>query len=205
MAGDRITIGITGGIGSGKSIVSRILRCNGFPVFDCDAEAKGIMVRNHDVKDSLISGLGGDIYDPSGELNRQKLASLIFSDSEKRNFVNGIVHKAVRDEINDWRKKIDGYFFIESAILMTGGISSICDYIWLVISPDRVRYERVKKRDNMTFSEISRRMKSQGKEFENIPKQKEVLIENDGQHPLLKYILELTNKYQLQNTYLMPC
>lgn len=205
MAGERITIGITGGIGSGKSIVSRILRCNGFTVFDCDAEAKGIMVRNHEVKDSLISGLGGDIYDPSGELNRQKLASLIFSDSEKRNFVNGIVHKAVIDEINDWRKKIDGYFFIESAILMTGGISSICDYIWLVISPDRVRYERVKKRDNMTFSEISRRMKSQDKEFENIPKQKEVLIKNDGQHPLLQYILELTNKYQLQNTYLMPC
>ena len=92
-------IGITGGIGSGKSVVSRILRCCGFTVYDCDSEAKKLMTCNYMVKDCLINLFGDSVYHPSGELNKTLIADKLFSDNDIRVQVNAIVHRAVRNDI----------------------------------------------------------------------------------------------------------
>ena len=201
-----MTIGITGGIGAGKSVVSRVLRCNGLPVYDCDAEAKRLMVQDESIKESLKNEFGDSIFQENGEIERKKLAAIIFTDSDKRNFVNKIVHEAVRNDIRRRREDIKGYFFIETAIIVTGGIESLCDSIWIVESPVDDRKKRVANRDNMSEKEIELRMQSQDKELQSISETRNIVIlENDDCHPLLATVLKLSDKYKLQNIYTLPC
>lgn len=189
------TICITGGIGAGKSVVSRVLRCNGFSVFDCDSEAKSLMTNDEDVKKALLNTLGIPVYLPDGQLDRKTLSSIIFSDEEKRKVVNQIVHKAVKDKIIYERQKTVGTFFIESAIPVTGGLDILCTNIWIVNSPMEERIKRVEKRDGLSRDEIKKRIASQQKELERIPKEKTIDLINDDTHPLLIKVLNLTNKY----------
>lgn len=200
-----LTIGITGGIGSGKSVVSRVLRCNGFPVYDCDSEAKRIMVRNSNVKDTLKRELGEEIYNYDGQLNRSKLAESLFSDEKIRKFVNGVVHKAVIEDIHKQRKKTVGRFFIESAILASSGIADFCNDIWFVVSPLEIRFERIKKRDDTSIEHIENRIKSQEMEWNLIDKSKILILENDDTHPLLFKILEQTEKINHNLNYTIIC
>ena len=199
------TIGITGGIGSGKSIVARVLRCNGFPVYDCDSEAKHIMNKNVAVKTSLKNRLGDDIYHKNGTLDRKKLSVLLFSNEEVRLYVNSLVHEAVRKDIAEKRNQIHGEFFIESAILATGGISPICDKIWVVTAPEPLRIERVKKRDKLSEQEIIGRIKTQERELALLDSNKEVWLENDDNHAMLSKILIMTNKFNHNQTYNISC
>lgn len=196
-----MTVGITGGIGAGKSVVSRVLRCNGMIVYDCDYEAKKLMVENSEVKKKLIESFGETIYFKTGELNRKLLASIIFSDEEKRNIINKIVHEAVRNNILYVRVKTKNRFFIESAILATGGLEEMCNDIWVVESPIETRVRRVMKRDGVMKMDVIRRMDSQQQELSKLPSEKITVLENDNEHPILKKILKLIYKYNLQNTY----
>ena len=196
----KTTIGITGGIGSGKSVVSRVLRCNGLVVYDCDSEAKIIMVKDKFVKESLIKKLGKDIYTSSGELNRGKLANIIFTDSALRTYVNSIVHEAVRKDIEEKRKRHEGKFFIESAILASSGLVTMCNTVWLVTAPLEERINRVMKRDKSEFASVMQRVSSQEKEMESLPDEKVVIIDNDCHSALLPEIFKLINK-QIHNTY----
>ena len=199
------TIGITGGIGSGKSVVSRVLRCNGFPVMDCDAEAKYLMSSDERIRKSLQTRLGKDIYLESGQLNRSKLAALLFTNNEIRQFVNNIVHEAVRFSIRKKRKETQGYLFIESAILASGGIVEMCDQIWIIRAPENIRIERIKKRDNLTIEEIHKRMETQKSELDFLDPAKTIWLENNDQEPLLVEILSLTDKLIKNQTYLLTC
>ncbi|MCH5227895.1 MAG: dephospho-CoA kinase [Muribaculaceae bacterium] len=199
------TIGITGGIGAGKSVVSRVLRCNGFKVYDCDSQAKNLMVSNPEVKEKLIEKLGKDIYQSDGRINKEKLAFLLFSDSGTREYVNLVVHSAVREDIEKCRKKERGYFFIEAAILATGGIAPMCNSIWVVEAPEPERIKRVEIRDNMDSTDIKRRIQSQQDELKLLSGFNTVVLENDGKHPLVIEILKLTDKLNQQQTYFIPC
>lgn len=192
------TVGITGGIGSGKSVVSRILRCNGFEVYDCDSEAKFLMANDSKIKESLQNELGEEIYNKRGDINKKKLSSLIFSDKKIRDFVNSIVHKAVKEDILRRIKKSNGNFFFESAILFSSGLDQYCSSIWVIESPLKERIERVLKRDNLSISEIEKRIKSQENEFPEKDINKEIIIRNDDRHPMLSVILKLTNKFNNQ-------
>ena len=202
---DQTTIGITGGIGSGKSVVSRILRCNGFVVFDCDYEAKKIMIQNPEVKKKLTSAFGIDVYLPSGEIDRQRMAQLIFNNSSKREIVNSIVHEAVKKEILNLRKITRSEFFIESAILASSGIESYCNKIWIVTTSEKERIQRVIKRDGLTEKEVLKRIESQKKELTFLPKCKITYFENDDEHPMLIKVLQQTDKFYLQTSYLLSC
>lgn len=186
-----ITIGITGGIGSGKSVVSRILRCNGFYVYDCDTEAKRLMIENLEVKNALIDNFGNQIYTSEGNLNRQYLSTLIFENENMRGIVNGIVHKAVRDDIKRKRELINGFLFIESAIINTGGLDKYCNRIWLVESDHQERISRLKQRDGLSHEEVLSRIKSQEREFENIPSEKLISIKNDSENSIILKIIGL--------------
>lgn len=199
------TIGITGGIGAGKSVVSRILRCNGFYVYDCDYEAKLIMVNDSKVKDALIHRLGEDVYYQDGEINRGKLAQEIFSHEDVRLYVNGVVHKAVRTDIEKKRMKVDGYFFIESAIIATGGLMSLCNQIWLVTAPLEERIKRVIQRDSTDLDSVKKRMESQTHEISLLDSEKTVVLENDNYCSLLPEVLEMTNKLTNQQIYSISC
>ena len=198
------TIGITGGIGSGKSVVSRILRCNGYTVYDCDTEAKYLMNHNQDIKILLEEKLGKDIYH-NGELNRRKLSQELFCNNLIRDYVNEVVHKEVRKDILQKRDETKGLFFIESAIISTGGIAEKCNEIWIVTSPYELRIQRVKTRDNFSEEEIIRRIESQKGELEALDKRKVIFIENDEYHPILSEILFLINKNIHNQTYKIIC
>ena len=205
MENKKSTIGITGGIGSGKSVVSRVLRCNGFPVYDCDFEAKYIMVTDPEVKQSLIKRLGKDIYETDGSLNRRKLSSLLFKDNEVRNYVNGIVHSAVREDIKRKRSFITGKFFIESAIIVTGGLEPLCNEIWIINAPLEKRIERVIKRDNTDRKSVEERINTQQAELTLIKNTKIIELQNNDFTPLLPLILKLTHKFNNHKTYSISC
>ena len=199
------TIGITGGIGAGKSVVSRVLRCNGFFVYDCDSEAKIIMVKDSRVKNALIKELGEGIYLNNGDLNREKLAASIFGDKDLRQFVNGIVHSAVREDIRKEKESHNGLFFIESAILATGKIAEMCDQIWVITAPIDKRLRRVMERDGSDEASVWKRMESQEMEISLLDRYNLTIIENDNTHPVLPVVLKKTDKFINYQEYQLSC
>lgn len=196
---ENLCVGITGGIGSGKSVVSRILRCNGFTVYDCDSEAKKLMRNDRQLKGSLIKVAGENIYDKSGELDRFLLAAKIFSDNELRKKVNSLVHEAVREDLS--KRKKGGIFFVESAILATGGIVPMCDMVWIVEAPDKLKMERIERRDNLSEEMILKRMKTQEREILLIPEFKRRIIRNDDKSSLINGIIGLLDELKSENNY----
>lgn len=205
MSQENKTIGITGGIGSGKSVVARILRCNGFVVYDCDREAKRIMKCDRKVIESLVSRFGDDIYHTDGALNKNRLAAEMFSNQETREFVNLTVHSAVRNHIKETRESVKGIFFIESAIIATGGLVPICDEIWIVTADHETRIKRVKERDKLSKDEILKRIETQEKEKELLDHEKIIFIENDFNSTLLLPVLKLTDRNLKYQTYKISC
>ena len=196
-------IGITGSIGSGKSVVSRILRCNGFHVYDCDYEAKQLMVTSPQIREALIDCAGEETYHPDGTLNRYYLASCIFSDDSLRLRVNKIVHSAVRESLgysfSSLKPKLANSkttfqpYFIESAILATAELVGFCDSIWLIDAPRKVKIKRVMHRDNLSEEDVIVRLNVQAEELSLLPFSKTTTIINDGYTSLLATVFGLLN------------
>lgn len=177
------SIGITGGIGAGKSVVSRLLRLRGYPVFDCDTEARRLMEDDDELKRSLTRLLGNEAYS-DGRLNREYVAAKIFPDHALRSEVNRLVHASVREAYSVFMKKREGSVFIESAILATGGLIPMVDEIWLVDAPKPVRRKRVAQRNGLSEDSIEARMVAQEREFDSLPKERTHIIDNDGEASL---------------------
>ena len=196
MRGKRL-IGITGGIGAGKSVVSRILRHRGYPVYDCDSEAKRLMDTDAEVISGLKSLLGDWIYSADGKLDRGEMSRRLFSDDEIRRGVNGIVHSAVRRDLMRWTGMQQRYpAFVESAILSTSRLDEDCDEVWLVDAPEDVRIRRVKERNGFEEGAIRRRIASQSQEFGQLPKERLSVLDNGGEVSLLRQIDSLLEKYK---------
>jgi len=196
MRGKRL-IGITGGIGAGKSVVSRILRHRGYPVYDCDSEAKRLMDTDAEVISGLKSLLGDSIYSADGKLDRGEMSRRLFSDDEIRRGVNGIVHSAVRRDLMRWTGMQQRYpAFVESAILSTSRLDEDCDEVWLVDAPEDVRIRRVKERNGLEEGAIRRRIASQSQEFCQLPKERLSVLDNGGEVSLLRQIDSLLEKYK---------
>ena len=156
-----IKIGITGGIGSGKSIVSRLLTLTGIPVYQTDTEAKRLMLSDTGIREGLTALAGNEVYNEKG-LNKAFLASYIFGHPEHLKQVNAIVHPRVRDDFRLWagkaRQKIVA---MESAILLEAGFTNEVDKIVMVYAPSEVRIARAIRRDSATRKEVERRIQSQ--------------------------------------------
>ncbi|MCK9156903.1 MAG: dephospho-CoA kinase [Paludibacteraceae bacterium] len=157
-----IKIAITGGIGSGKSVVSSVLRLMGIPVYDADSESKSLLVRNKKVKSQLISLLGNEIYDETGALNRSKMSSMIFNDKDLLAKVNAIIHPAVRLDFDEWvkRQKTNVVAF-ESALVYESNLASYFDGVLMVCAPLETRIERAIQRDSSTRELICSRINNQ--------------------------------------------
>ena len=176
-----LKIGITGGIGSGKTTVCEIFKLLGIPVFHADAEARNLQNNDLQVKKSLKELLGEKIYNQKGELDRTSLARIIFNDPILLNKVNSIIHPAVRRQFMLWCDihTKEPYLLYEAAILLESGHSSDFDKNILVYSDESIRIERVVKRDHTTEALVKQRIKNQMPDIQKI-KLVDYTIENNN-------------------------
>ncbi|MBN2598553.1 dephospho-CoA kinase [Labilibaculum sp.] len=175
-----LKIGLTGGIGSGKSIVGRAFEMMGVPVYIADVEAKKLMISDAGLRSSLVSRFGDQIYDSNFNLNRKLLAEIIFNDSEALKDINSIVHPAVRNDFIRWCEQYSKkpYVIQESAIIFDSGLYKSFDKIITVAAEEEIRIQRVIQRDLISRELIMERMRSQLPESIRIEKADFVIYNN---------------------------
>lgn len=166
-------IGITGGIGSGKSFVCNMLREQGFKVYDCDTAAKRIMRQSADVRLALTSLIGHDAYDGT-EPNKARIAAFILSSESNAAMVNAIVHPAVAKDFQE-----SGIDFMECALLFQSGFDALVDKKVCVTAPLETRIERIMKRDSIPYEKAMEWIKCQMPQ-EEMAERSDVVIINDG-------------------------
>lgn len=189
------TIGITGGIGSGKSMVSALLRVYGVPVYDADHESKRLLVTSPTIRRGLISLLGPDIYRPDGTLDRARMAALIFADADLLARVNAIIHPAVGDDFDAWRKRLTvPLCAMESAILFESGFDRWANVRLTVYAPEAIRLQRVMARDGAAEADVRRRMQSQWTD-ERKAALSDAVITNDGLSALIPQVEAFLNRW----------
>lgn len=153
-----IVVGLTGGIGSGKTTILQMFEAVGVTTYIADIQAKKLMNNSLELRTKIIDVFGDSAYE-NGKLNRSYLAQVVFNDAEKLKTLNSLVHPAVRKDFKNFVSKSKGeYVLYESAILLQSGGEELCDYIILVQAPLELRIERVMKRDNSEEVEIRKRM-----------------------------------------------
>lgn len=154
-------VGITGGIGSGKSTVCRLFEQNGIAVYDSDARAKALMAESATLREQLVAAFGAECYNDQG-LNRAYLAGRVFGDEVELRRLNGIVHPAVKDDFRRWADAQRGaYVVLESAILFESGFDAEVDTTLAVMAPMEERLRRTAERDGTDMEAIKRRMEHQ--------------------------------------------
>ena len=154
-------VGITGGIGSGKSTVCRLFAARGVAVYDCDAAAKRLMAEDEALKGAIVARFGEACY-CDGMLNRSYLAEQIFGSDEAREALNGLVHPAVIADFERWAEEQAGeYVVLESAILFEAGLEKHLDCVVAILAPKPLRLERAMKRDDARREQIEARMATQ--------------------------------------------
>lgn len=190
-----LKIGITGGIGVGKSVVTKIFKVLGIPTYDADKEAKDIMIKNDAVRDALISAFGSEVYFEDGSLNREWLGKRVFSNSVELKKLNAIVHPAVIQDADDWaNSQTSTYSVKEAALLFESGSYKKLDINILVVSPLELRIKRVMERDRVDREEVLRRISKQMPEEEK-QKLADYLIYNDDEHSLIDQVIDLHQKF----------
>lgn len=184
-------IGITGGIGSGKSVISRILKIMHYPVYDSDYWAKFLMNNDKTIYKALTDKFGPETYSSEG-INRPFLAQLIFNNKENLTFVNSIVHPAVSNHFLQWaEEQQSSIVFIESAILFSSGLNKIIDKTIYVDAPQEIRLQRAILRDNATTEAISARIKNQINGDEYARTHSDYIINNDNTSLLIPQIISI--------------
>jgi len=186
-----IRLGITGGIGSGKSVVSRLLNTFQIPVYDSDSISKYLTVSDSSIRSGLVSLLGSEVYDAAGNLNKQLLGSYLFSSDEHAAQVNAIIHPVLKKHFNQWVKEQSdmGHAIccIESAILIDAGFLDVIDKVLVVTAPAEMRINRVIRRDHVSRQTVESRMDRQMSEDERI-RLADFVVENDGRHHLIPQV-----------------
>lgn len=177
-------IGITGGIGSGKSVIARQLRQMGYEVYDTDSEAKRIIVEDATVREQITVLFGPEAY-KDGVYQTAFVAQQVFADKTLLARLNAIVHPAVRQDILRKFRSSEGsevLFFIECAILYTAHLDELCDKVVVVTAPEEVRLARTIARDHSDIDKVRARMRAQNVE-EDI-RRADIIINNDGNTPI---------------------
>jgi len=201
--GRHIKVGITGGIGAGKSTVCKIFEQLEIPIFYADVRAKELMQESDDLRNSIRDTFGWDAYDKRGALNRQYLAKIVFNNPSELKKLNAIVHPAVFDDYHQWVKKCseDGhaYSIKEAALLIESGSYLELDTIIVVTCPIDLRIERIMRRDHIRREEVLKRMENQLSDKERLDKADHVL-QNGRDSSLIKQVLGLHK--ELMNLHL---
>lgn len=187
-------IGLTGGIGSGKSTVAGLFRTLGIPVYESDGRAKYLMNTDPGVRQHIIDLLGTDAYNSSNELNRPWIASRVFSDPVLLRQLNEIVHPAVFEDLIHWvgedTQRKAPYLLQESALLFEEDLAKRLTAVILVVSPEEIRIDRVMKRDTISREEVLRRIGNQWPDDRKIPLS-DFIIYNDGERSLIEQVMDI--------------
>jgi dephospho-CoA kinase len=190
-------IGLTGGIGSGKTTIAKCFSLLNVPIFNSDATAKKLY-SEAEIVSAVTKILGETVLDSSGEINKTKMAKLIFNDNEKLTAINGLIHPIVKRKFENFCSKHShaNYVIKEAAILFESGSYKDCHKIISVSSPIELRIKRIKERDGSSKEEIKVRMDKQWS-AEKISKSSDYVIENNESSLVIPQILEIDNKLRL--------
>ncbi|WMX13700.1 MULTISPECIES: dephospho-CoA kinase [unclassified Aureispira] len=192
-----LKVGITGGIGSGKSTVCRLFEKFGIPVYYADDRAKWLMNYQEEVKNKLMEHFGADVYQSDGLLNRAHLAGIVFKDASQLKVLNSIVHPAVFKDGQQWQREQESlgvaYTLKEAALLFETGSYADLDKIIVVTAPEDLRIKRVMERDNSTEEEVRARMNQQMPQAEK-EKKADYIIKNIAWETLNVQVSELHEK-----------
>ena len=183
-------IGLTGGIGSGKSVVAKVFATLGIPVFNADEEAKSIMQTSTEIKTKLIEQFGLEIYNEHG-LDKEKLASIVFNDPFQLQLLNAIVHPVTIQAAKDWAaKQTSPYVIKEAALIFESGAADGLLKVIGVTAPLSIRIHRVMQRDGITKEQVDARMRNQ---ISDTIKMRlcDYVIENNNQQMVIPQVLEI--------------
>ncbi|MBI1931706.1 MAG: dephospho-CoA kinase [Ignavibacteriales bacterium] len=178
---NKLKIGITGGIGTGKTTVAKIIEANGFTVLNADDTARKLMQTDKEIRRKLIEKFGSEVF-IDNKLNSKFISNIVFNDKNKLKLLNSIVHPAtiknISEEITE-RQKTENLIFVESALVFEAKMEELFDHVLLVTADDDKRIERIKIRNNYSDSEILKIIENQIPE--NIKKSKsDFIIINNG-------------------------
>ncbi len=187
-----LKVGLTGGIGSGKTTVARIFEVMGIPVFYADAEAKKLMEKDSVLRKKIIDAFGNQSYTGS-QPNRKYIANKVFNDLEKLAILNGLIHPATITQAEKWMSWQSSPFAIkEAAILFESKAHKNLDFVIGVQSPENLRIQRSMQRDNLSEKEVKERMNQQMNQEEKMNLCNFVII-NDERHALIEQVLSVYN------------
>lgn len=187
-------VGVTGGIGSGKSTVCKIFSLLGVPLYNADLEAKKLYEESA-VKKKVVELFGKQVLQKGGSVDKVKLSEIIFNDPKALKNVNGIIHPALRKKFLAWKKKHtnEKYVIKEAAIMIESGAIKDVDFLISVNSPEQLRLERALQRDNTSKEQIFKRIKEQLNDKAR-NKYADAIIYNDDKHSLIEQVLALHKK-----------
>ncbi len=186
-----LKVGLSGNIGSGKSLVSKIFETLNIPVYHSDDRAKYILDKPEIISE-LKKLFGNEIIDAYGKPDKKKIARIVFNNSEKLSDLNNVIHPAVLKDFEAWitDQGRSSYVVMESAILFETGFSKLFDKIIVVTAPENIRIQRVLKRDHVAEEDITKRIKNQMTD-EAKARQSDFLIVNDNKEPVIPQVLKI--------------
>jgi len=189
-----IKVGITGGIGSGKSTACKVFKTLGIPVFEADNIARQLINSNTEIRNQLIQVFGKAVYLQDQTINRKYLSGIVFNDSSLLARLNGIVHPVVRNEFEEWCHKQDSaYILHEAAILFESGFYKIMDKSITVVTKEEERIQRVMKRDGITIELVKQRIKNQWTDEQRMGLA-DYIINNNDDELIIPQIIEIDKK-----------
>ncbi len=197
MHSDPLQIGVTGGIGAGKTVVCRIFQCLGVPVYNADERARYLMANQGDLIRNIARSFGEESYLPDGTLNRSFLAKQVFRDADKVQQLNQLVHPEVGKDFQRWLldHSQTPYVIKEAALMIESGSYKSLDYLVTVSAPEEIRLSRVLKRDpQRDRQQIMNIMSNQISEAQRIEKS-DFVLHNDQHQLLIPQVLELHQKF----------
>jgi dephospho-CoA kinase len=185
-------IGVTGGIGSGKSVVCKVFSKLGIPVYEADSAARNLYDKYPELVEKIQEKVASDIIDKNGKINRKKLSEIVFADEEKLSMLNSLVHPMVKADFESWLSayKAHSYIIKEAAILFESGAYKGCNKIISVISPMELRIARLRERDHKTRAEAEQVISRQLSDDELISKS-DFVIYNDEKQMIIPQVLKL--------------
>ena len=185
-------IGITGGIGSGKSLICKIFSMMNIPIYDADSRAKYLINNDLFLKNSIKTLLGKNAYLPTGKYNRKWVASQVFNNPDLLKQLNSLVHPCVHKDSHDWVKKYSKSPFLiyEAALMKAAGDNNMFDKVIVINAPINLRIQRIQVRDKRSEQEIKDIIARQISDEERL-KIADYVIENDDKEPVLEQVLEL--------------
>lgn len=186
-----LKVGITGGIGSGKSTVARIFASLGIPVYDADRAAKRLLLTDDNIRHRITEHFGEASY-KNGQYNKQHIAEIVFNNDDKLKLLNAIIHPATINDANNWflHQTAAPYAIKEAALIFESGSEKYLDIVIGVFAPEDIRIQRIVERENTTAAHVITRMKKQMHEDEKMGRCNYV-INNSGKESLISQVVEL--------------